>query len=62
MTKKEIKIIEAKSRELRKKLIKNDKEAFLKYSFLISLLNDFGYDLEFSTVYKNNIAVLRSND
>ena len=61
MTKKEIKAIEEKAAELRKKA-KKDREAYLKYSFLVSLLNDLGYQLEFSTVYKNNMAVLAPDD
>ena len=57
MTNKEIRAIETRAVELRKK-IEKDHNAYIKYSFLVSLLNNLGYDLEFSTVYKNGVAVL----
>lgn len=57
MTNKEIRVIETKAAELRKK-INSDHNAYVKYSFLVSLLNELGYELEFSTVCRNGVAVL----
>lgn len=57
MTNKEVKTIETKAAELRNK-INSDHNAYVKYSFLVSLLNNLGYELELSTVYRNGVAVL----